>query len=194
MSSRRAARSNTDHCRTGRSGTNTTFCSYSACLRLSYNVNDPLVPSSTVAPKLTGLHHSWSGNGSGSICSHCQKLRSEHPESQLPNNLELHLRRCHASAYDTVCQYIRQTTCLPGTNFDLLPSCPKLQSLIKTPHPAVHVDRDRLQYWFRLCYYLSSANPRPLRLWHWCQRCSVYWRSYGTFHTLLMDKRDSLAD
>jgi hypothetical protein len=93
VSNRRAARSNTDNCRIGQSGTNTMFCSYFAFLRLSYNVFDPsplasiVSASSKVALKLIVLNYSWSGNASGSFCFRCQGLRSERSESQLPDNL-----------------------------------------------------------------------------------------------------------
>ena len=167
------------------------FCSNFAFLRLSCNVIDPSLASivsasSEVALKLIVLHHSWSGNASGSFCSHCQILQGDRSASQLPDNLEYPLRWCHASASYTVCQYVWQTTCLPGTNLIYSQSVQD-RVTYQSAHTAVHVDRAFVQYWFRLCCYLSWTNRFSLFRWRWCQHCSVYWRCYGTLYTLSMD-------
>ena len=173
MSNRWTAISNTDHCRTGQSGTNTMFCSYFAFLRLSCNVINPsplasiVSASSRVALKLIVPHHSWSGNDSSSFCSHCRSIQCDRSESQLRDNFEYHLRWCHTSASHTVCQYVWQTTCLSGMHV-IYSKFAQVGVTYQSVRIAVHVDRDCVQHWFSLCFYLCPPNRCSLCLRRWC--------------------------
>ena len=168
------------------------FCSYFAFLRLSFNVIDssPLASivsaSSKVALKLIVLNHSWSGNASSSFCFRCEGIQSDRQPCQLPDNLQFPLRWYHASIFYTVCQYVWQTACLRGTNLIYSQSV-QVGVAYQNVYIARHIDPDCSQSWFRLCSYLCYTGRCSLCLWHWCERCSGYWRCYGTLYTLSMN-------